>query len=138
MSRKAHAQAFLGLLAATDPTLTTLDGVVPTGQVPPYVLVYFHATIPNAEQAPDAVPLEGGSEVMVMSAYCHCVGDNAAAARTVADRVQAALLNKVPVIAGRVCHPIRHEDGQPPQRDESTGRLRMDQIDVYSFRSVPG
>jgi hypothetical protein len=52
-------------------------------------------------------------------------------------KVRAALLNVKPVVANRVCHPIRQVDDVPPVKDESTGILIMDLADVYRLRSVP-
>ncbi|HEY9414670.1 MAG TPA: hypothetical protein VIQ30_07930, partial [Pseudonocardia sp.] len=124
-----------GLLAAAPGTpLKVLDGAVPSGTVPPYVLLYFGDEDP---ELPDSRPLEGGSERFVLRVWAHCVGGNAAAARTLGERVRAALLDVVPVISGRACFPIRREEGSPPQRDESTGTLVMDRVDIYRLESVP-
>jgi hypothetical protein len=41
-------------------------------------------------------------------------------------------------VAGRTCYPIRWREGQPAARDEDTGALYVDQVDVYGFTSVPG
>lgn len=132
-----HAAAVLALLDADNafPPLVVLDGKVPNGTVPPYVLVYF---ADNDPELADSTPLTGRSDRYVVRAYCHSVGDNGQAARMVADRVRAALLDVVPTVAGRQCFPIRREDGQPPQRDESTGTLVMDKVDVYRLESLPG
>lgn len=131
-----HADALLALLRADvgPPPLAVHDGRVPNAGVPPYVLVYFADTDP--EEA-DSRPLTGRSERYVVRAYCHCVGGDQVAARAVAARVRAALLDAVPTVAGRRCHPIRREDGQPTTRDETTGTLVMDKIDVYRLESVP-
>lgn len=137
---QAHAAAFLALLDAdnTAPALVVHDGRVPDAGAPPYVLVYVTASTPDAVQAPALVDLTMNSDVIEARAYCHSVGGNAQAARAVAGRVRAALLNVTPAVAGRVCWPIRYDDGQAPQRDESTGVLVMDQVDVYCLLSVPG
>lgn len=142
MSIQAHAQAVLGLLDADDtpPALVVYDGVVPSGVDPrtsPYVVVYFATVTPGAAEAPDKVDLTGDSEVMQVDAYCHSVGGSGAAARIVATRVRAALLNARPEIAGRVCFPIRHVDNQPPRRDEDTGSLVVHTVDVYRLLTVP-
>lgn len=132
-----HAAAVLALLDAdnTSPALVVLDGKVPNGTLPPYVLVYVADSDPELA---DSTPLTGRSERYVMRAYCHSVGGNGQAARMVADRVRAALLDVVPTVAGRNCFPIRREDGQPPQRDESTGTTVIDKVDVYRLESLPG
>jgi len=116
---------------------TTYDGVVPPSTPPPYTVVYFTIMTPDGEQAPDAVNLIGNSDVMDLRIYTHNVGGNAQAARAVGWKVRGALLNVKPVIAGRVCAPIRHWDDVPPVKDESTGTLIMDLADVYRLRSVP-
>ncbi|WP_422744349.1 tail completion protein gp17 [Micromonospora sp. WMMD754] len=135
MTVRAHADAVLALLAAAPGNpLRVLDGAVPKETAPPYVLVYFGDEDP---ELPDSRALEGSSERFVLRAWVHCVGGNAAAARALGERVRAALLDVVPSIAGRSCWPIRREEGSPPQRDESTGTLVMDRVDVYRLESVP-
>ena len=134
-----HATAVLALLDAdnTAPALVVLDGAVTGTQPLPYVLVYLMVQTPDGLAAPDKVSLDFNSDVIDMWVYCHCVGGNAAAARSVADRVRTALLNVTPTIANRVCFPIRWREGNPPQRDESTGALVMDLVDVYGLMTVP-
>lgn len=137
MTVQAHADAFLGLLG-TDATLTVYDGAVPKTPAPTYALVYLTFWTPDGETAPDKVNLSFNSDVIDLRGYVHCVGPNAVSARAIAQRVRAALLNVRPVIAGRECFPIRWKDGNPAQRDETTGVLVVDQADVYGFSSVPG
>lgn len=130
---QAHADAILGLLRA-DPDLTVHDGHVPDGSEPPYVLVYVADADPEQSES---ASLTTESERHVTWAYCHCVGANQIAARAVAQRVRAALLDVTPTIPGRSCWPIRREEGQPAQRDESTGQVVVDLVDVYRLESVP-
>ena len=134
-----HAAAVLGLLDADNasPALVVLDGAVTGTQPLPYVLVYLMLQTPDGLAAPDKVNLNFDSDVVDLWVYCHCVGGNAAAARSVSARVRTALLNVTPTITNRVCFPIRFREGDPPQRDESTGPLVMDQVDVYGLVSVP-
>jgi hypothetical protein len=140
VTAQPHAQAFLDLLDAdnTAPALVVLDGKVPDGQSLPYVLVYFYIGTPDGPVAPDKVSLDFDSDVVELWAYCHNVGGNAMAARIEAGRTRAAVLNRTPVVAGRSCFPIRWREGQPAARDEDTGALYVDQVDVYGFTSVPG
>lgn len=132
---QAHADAILSLLAAAPPVSPALivhDGKVPEGAEPPYALVYITTTTPTGTS------LTNDQDRAVSRAYVHCVGADAKAARAVAGRVDAALLNVKPTITGRVCWPIRDDDsGSPPDRDETTGVLVMDQISVYRLESVP-
>jgi hypothetical protein len=134
-----HKQVFLDLLDADDvsPPLVVLDGQV-AGQAPPYVLLYIALRTPSGVDEPDKVSLEATSDVLNATAYCHSVGGGQHAALAVADRVRAALRGVVPVIANRVCFPIGQVDGQPVQRDETTGVPVFDQVDVWQFTSLPG
>lgn len=139
-----HAQAVLDLLAVPDgltPALVVLDGKVPDGQTRPYVLPWFRMRTPTGLEEPDKVSLENTSDVINTTVYAHCVGDGpqaSLACRAVAGRVRARLLGVIPVITGRVCYPITHEDSVPPNPDETTGVEVYDLVDVYSFISQPG
>lgn len=135
-----HAQVYLTLLDADDasPALVPLDSVVPKLQTPPYVLLYFAFRTPTGVDEPDKVSLEDTSDVLNATATCHSVGTTPGSARAIASRVRACLLGVVPVISGRVCFPITHQDGPPTQRDETTGVTVFDQIDQYQFTSLPG
>jgi hypothetical protein len=131
----SSAQAVLTLLnsAVTSPR-KVFDGKVADGTDPratPYVLVYFDSNDPEAD-------FRASPWLFELTVTAHCVGGSALAARQVADMVRTALLGVAPSVAGRACWPIVREAGSPPQRDESTGTLIMDQIDVYVLRSVPG
>lgn len=134
-----EALAVLALLDAdnTAPALVVYDGEVPTGGVPPYVLVYFRFPRPDASQRPDASDLSFDQLVVTTTATVHAVGTSAASARTVAARGAAALLNVTPTVAGRTCSPIRWVDGQDAQRDEQMLTTLFDQVDVYEFTSHP-
>lgn len=134
-----HANAFLALLQAV-PGMTTYDGAVPRAPtVPPerYALVYFSIENPDGVAAPDKTSLTFDAVAINARAYVHCVGGNAMSARAVSGLVRDAVLNVTPSVAGRSCFPIRWLEGQPPQRDESSGPLVMDLVDVYGWTSVP-
>lgn len=140
MTFLAHAQAVLNLLDADNgpPPLVFFDSFVPVNTNPPYVVVYFAYTSPEAGLDTQTSTLEGSSLRVDCFAYCHCVGSNAAASRSVAARVRTALLDVAPTVTGRATFPIRHVENQPASRDESTGSLVIDQVDVYRLSSVPG
>ena len=133
MTIQQHAAAIIGLLTA-DTMLTVYDGRVPDDAPNAYVLIYCDDADPEDAESR---PLTGASGRQVTGAICHCVSGTQAGARVVADRVRTALLDVVPVVAGRVCAPIRREDGQPVQRDESTGVTVQDLVTVYRLESVP-
>lgn len=136
MTVQAHADAILARLrsATGSPSLVVYDGQVPEKPAGAYVVVYLHAETP---ELPDSRSVQGGSERFVVNIYCHCVGGAALAARGIAQRVRGVLLDAVLTVPGRRCWPVRHADSQPPQRDETTGVLVMDQVDTYRLESVP-
>jgi hypothetical protein len=130
-----HAAAVLALLnAAITTPRKVFDGKVDANTDPsvnPYILVYFDSNDPEFDKEANAWRFE-------LTATCHCVGGNAQAARQMADLARTALTAVRPTVTGRSCFPITREPGTPPQRDESTGVLVMDQIDQYVLRSLPG
>lgn len=132
-----HADAVLGLLRDAIDALPPMrvyplaDGSVPSGLRPPYVRVYISVA------RPDGTDISGTSDRAVCTAYLHQIGGDDVAARAVADACAVALLDVTPTVTGRVCWPIRHDAGQPPQREEATGPTVIDQVDVYSFASLP-
>ena len=128
-----HAAAMIALLEA-DTDLKVLDGKVPKGTVAPYVLVYFASSDPEEVESR---PMTGRSERHVARAYAHCVGTTAASSRVVANRVRTAWLDVKPTITGRQCQPIRREEGVQGERDETTGALSLDLVEVYRLESVP-
>jgi hypothetical protein len=138
------ADAFLVQLATASggpPNLAVYDGAVPDSPAVAYALVYFYIETPDGLQAPDASSMVFDSRAIDAVAYVHCVGGEpqaARAARAVAGRVRSALLDVTLTIPGWSCFPIRWREGQPPQRNEDTGRTVFDQVDVYVFRAIPG
>jgi hypothetical protein len=138
--QQAHAQAVLDLLDADNasPALVVQDDKVTEGVVPPYVLAYFAFPRPDASQRPDASDMSFDQSAMTVTAILHNVGGSASAARRVAARSAAALLNVTPTVAGRSCSPIRCVDGHDAQRDEETLAAVFDLVDVYEFTSYPG
>lgn len=139
MTDQAHAAAVLTLLDAENgpPPLVFFDGFVPASTLPPYVVVYFDFDHLEPSLDLQTSGLTATSDRTDCHITCHAVGANSTAARAVAGRVRAALLDVSPAVTGRQSWPIRHVDNQPVQRDESTGVLVMDQVDVYRLSTVP-
>jgi hypothetical protein len=131
---ETHVQAALTLLAANPNLTNVFDGVVanPTPD-PPYVLIYSRVAWPR-----DGIGTAlTGTQVTITTTWtCHCVGLTPAASRAVAMQVRSSLLNARPVIAGRDCSPIKQVDSVDPDKDESTGRLVMSAVAIYSFTST--
>lgn len=126
-----HAAAVLALLDP-DPIWNPYDGALPSPTPNlPYWVVYFSSGYPD-------LTFTGVTKTFQLRITLHNVGGNGQADRIGSDRAAALLLNVRPVVAGRTCKPIRWEESQPPQRDESTGRVVMDAIDTYLLESIPG
>jgi len=127
------AQAGLNLLRA-DAGLTVYDGRVADGATLPYVLVYTTVSWP-AGGAGNTIT---GARITAVAKWtCHCVAESASGARIVQQRVRAALLNQTPTVPGRSCGQIKQDEVLAPNRDESTGRLVMDGVSIYSAVCTP-
>jgi hypothetical protein len=125
-----HVAGYLALLDAAPQTVYREK--IPAGATRPYFRAYFHIEYPETES------LEHRSDRAVAWLYLHCVGDNDTAASATAKAGRDVLLDVVPTVTGRTCFPIRLDHSLPPQPDETTGALVMDQVDVYRLESVPG
>lgn len=125
-----HITGYLTLLVAAPQTVYREK--IPAGATRPYFRAYFHIEYPETES------LTFTSDRAVAWLYLHCVGDNDAAVSITAKAARDVLLDITPTVAGRTCFPIRLDHSLPPQPDESTGVLVMDQVDVYRLESVPG
>lgn len=138
MSDDPHAAAILAALRATPLTVYPLENgqpgteMVPAKAGPPYVVAWIQVRYILGPT------IDLRSTRAVTTVTLHSVGLTDTAARVVAGVARDALLDLVPTITGRRCWPIRHDDGQPPRPDESTGRLVVDQVDVYRLESLPG
>lgn len=130
---QAHANAFLALLQpGGGPPVH--DGKVPQGAVTPYLLVYFDDGDP---QETDSRPLTAASQRHVTRATVHGVGTTSSSSRAMQQYARGQLLDVVPAVTGRICAPIRREDGQPTIRDETTGTSYFDSVSTYRLESVP-
>jgi hypothetical protein len=128
-----HKAAVLALLDP-DPIVAIYDGVVPkdvNAGTNPYWVAYFFGGYPDLK-------FQGTIYTFRLRIVLHCVGGNGQATAIVSDRGAGLLLDVTPTVSGRSCYPIRWEDSQPPQRDETTGSTVMDQIDQYVLDSIPG
>ena len=133
---QALSQVVFNLLAADNisPALPIYDGQVPNPDPgPPYVLIYTLIDRPS-EDLDNAI--DNQSSVWLARWYCHCVGATGSAARAVAQRVRTQLLDAHPTVTGLSCGMVRLEETQTPIRDEKTGTLVMDLVEVYRLRAT--
>jgi len=118
------AAALLALLGS-NVNLTVVDGDVPVGQEPPYLVVYVAGAPKKGDN------LNGRSNEARPRAYLHSVGETAAAARIVAGQAASTIVDQKLTVPGWSCGPIECEMSNPPERDASTGTPVMDQVDTY-------
>lgn len=132
---QALTQVAFTLLAADpiSPALVVLDGYAPSGQQPPYVLIYSTVDRPDSDLD---LPFNGRSSVWVTRWICHCIALSASDARAIAQRVRTQLLDASPTVAGLSCGLIREEPAAPPQRDEEIGYPVFDLIATYRLRAT--
>ncbi len=145
MSPQEHAAALLGRLRSHGaPALTVHDAIVPDGASAPYVLVRFSFRALRASERPDASNLVLESLPFQVDATTYSVAASglhtdlvARAARAIAGRVFAALLDWTPDVTGRSCTPVRHIDSFEAPADEATGTAYLELGDIWRFTSHP-
>lgn len=135
-SAQDDATAMLTLLREGSATVYPAEGggpsTVPVGATPPYISVHFVTeNIPGRR-------LETRSTRTRTRAYAHCVGANDIAARAMVDEVAAAWLDVRPVIAGRTCDMIRHEQTREAQPTEPVAQTTVTLTAVYVLETGPG
>lgn len=135
-STRTHTDAFIALLAAAG--VTVFDNDVPTtpGSTP-YTVVY--TVDPGAARSP---VLALGSVDMSMTVQCTSVGGDRNEATAEIDAVRAALLERVPSLAGRSFDPIEEEPGGPGvTKDDQTrigdGRVVFYGVTLWRIHSTP-
>lgn len=131
-----HVRALLGLLAGNLAFQgKVFDSLVPDPTPnPPYVLVYSRVAWPR-----DGIGtgLDGVQDTITTTVTCHCVGEDAAAARVVAMQVRSSLLGRRPAVPNRNCGLIKTANNpDPPVRDESLSVAVFDLIAEYDFTTT--
>lgn len=132
---RLHTDAFLALLTAGG--VTWFDNDVPaTPAGTPYTVVY---TDPGRATSP---VLSLGSPDLLMTVQCTSVGADRNEATAEIDAVRAAVLERVPVLAGRSFSPIEQEPGGPGvTKDDQTrttdGRVLFYGVTLWRIHSSP-
>lgn len=144
----AHVAAVKALLAAAGFVDITNGGTVPApsmalydGQVPgspryPYVVLW---TAPGDRPAPTLDNQHVDFDTRLHTTY---VGGNTDAARIVLGKVETALLDVRPVVAGRTCWKLAKLYSEPIRQDQDvtipgTSLHPMYGVDVWRLASVP-
>ena len=135
-SAQDDATAMLELLRDQPITVYPPEGggpsTVPVGATPPYVSAHFVTQNINGGR------LDGKSSRTRTRAYAHCVGANDIAARAMLDAVSAAWLDVRPVIAGRTCDKIEHEQTREAQPTEPVAQTTVTLTAIYVLETGPG
>lgn len=103
----------------------------PSGTPTPYVVL--HPDQGNAS----ATSYGGDSDWRPWRYVTVCVGTTTEQAQLWAEKVEARLLDVVPVVTGRTCGPIRKESTVPVDRDEDKQPPIFLARDVWAFSSLP-
>lgn len=122
-----HVAAVIDMLTSTFPAEVAIyETQVPPGPTQAYAVLY------SDSGTRERTSLLLGSQMLVMYVQITCVGTTAKQARDVADMVNTALIDRVPVVAGRVCWPITQGPGDQsqmryddPTRDPNVDRARF-------------
>lgn len=129
MSGVAHIEAVKTLIGSA---VRLYEGDVPDGAALPYAVLYAGGGVATRSRM---TPISDRREVTFQVTS---VGKDAEGARSVADRVRNAVLDKRPVIAGRSSNQIRQDVVDEPLRvDRDVTPHLLYVVDVYSFATVP-
>lgn len=138
MSAQEHAAVALDRLRtyrASPPTV--FDGKVTASTKPPYLLVRTSLVWLGAQNRPDAVNLANDVRNCTCTVRVYGVGESAEAARLLIGYATDAFRNWRPVITGRNCMQMNHDDSSEVPVDERTGVSYFEFADIWSFTSSP-
>ena len=126
----AHISAVRNLVDAV-PNVTIYDGSVPNDPTYPYVVLYGDqgAAEPNAYTE--------ASTLRRFRVQTTTTAVDQAQARALAERVETALLDVRPTVAGRKCGPIRKETSQLVRRDDDVDPAVFYAVDIWLLTTVP-
>lgn len=128
MTAKAHADAVKALIGGT---VRIYEGNVPDGAALPYAVLWLNngnalrSTLATVSDRRDV-------EFQVTS-----VGIDPEGARSVAERVRTAVLDRRPTVTGRRANPITQTVSEPLRVDRDVAPHRLYVVDAYAFSTVP-
>lgn len=128
MSAQAHVDAVKALIGTS---VRLFEGERPeTSPLPCAVLFMDNGTTARTNLC--AVSDRRDASFQVTS-----VGQDAAGARSVAERIRTAVLDKRPAVAGRRTWRVVQDAAEPLRVDRDVTPHLLYVVDVYSFSSVP-
>lgn len=132
-----HVKAGHDLLTAALGSTPLYDGKLPASVSTlslPWVLSY--SSVEWEFDDPD-VSINHESSTCVTTWMLNVGAANNLAAMAVLGVIRGALLDVVPVVAGRVCFPIRMVSTQPPRNSEAIGTAVLDPVAIYELKTRP-
>lgn len=128
MTAQAHADAIKALIGKS---VRLHDGAVPDGAALPYAVLFIDdGTAARTRMVPVSDRRNVGFQIT-------SVGIDPDGARSVAERVRAAVLDKRPAVAGRATWPVQQEVSQPLRVDRDVTPHLLYVVDQYAFSSIP-
>jgi hypothetical protein len=124
---RAHWSAVMSLLSG----VKAYETRAPAGTAPPYVVIH-----PDQGTA-TTTRFDTASDWRNWSFQTDCVGTTVEQAQWMAEKVEAALLDKKPAVTGRVCGPIRSIVARPMDRDEDVQPPLFLARTLWAFPSLP-
>lgn len=128
MTAALHAAAIKALLA---PTVRLHEGERPDSSPLPAAVLF----VPSGTRT--RTTLATISDRRDVPFQVTSVGLDPEGVRSVAQRVQDALLDRRPAIAGRTCWPITQEGSDPIRLDRDVNPHVYYAVDLYNLSSVP-
>jgi hypothetical protein len=127
-----HIAAFAALVDAVPNVTVYADEAVPNNPSYPYVVLYGNQGLPSRTSMD---PVSDQRETTVQSTV---VAVTQGQARALADRVEAAVLDVRPTVAGRISAPVEKRSSQPVRLDHDIKPPVFYAVDVWAFTTIPG
>jgi hypothetical protein len=128
VTAQAHADAVKALIGAG---VRLYEGQAPNDPGLPYAVLYM-GTGPAGRSRLTPVSDRREQSFQVTS-----VGLDGDGARSVAERIRTAVLDKRPTVAGRKASPVWQDFAEPLRVDRDVTPHRLYVVDGYSFTTIP-
>jgi hypothetical protein len=128
VTAQTHADAVRALIGVA---VRLYEGGAPDDAALPYAVLYM-GTGPASRSRLVTVSDRREQSFQVTS-----VGLDGAGARSVAERVRTAVLDKRPAVTGRKASPVWQDFAEPLRVDRDVTPHRLYVVDGYSFTTIP-